>query len=207
LNSGGIRNPTVNADVRNKAVRVIGTNYEATHKGAIRKINMSLVQCPGCGGLFPKFDGPTHPYMEAIAGCWSAYGEVMARQYLDPDYAEYYRLSVDAYAVQHPGKPSRQSIQSVGVHLIRLYLLLEDGLEMTSANDAMKSASQIKQRFIWLEPPPSMGVITVANIANTKTNDELRGAVANWAATAWAAWSTHHQTIRVWARELPSKGQ
>ncbi|MDZ7628938.1 MAG: DUF5946 family protein [Parvularculaceae bacterium] len=36
-----------------------------------------------------------------------------------------HRLSVDAYAVQHPGGASRQAIQSVGLHLARLYIQLE----------------------------------------------------------------------------------
>ena len=36
-----------------------------------------------------------------------------------------HQLTVDAYAIQHPGKPSAQSIQSVCVHLISLYASLE----------------------------------------------------------------------------------
>jgi Family of unknown function (DUF5946) len=165
------------------------------------------VRCFGCGGFFSEIDGPTHPYMESIAGCWHAYGEIMARQYLDPDYVEYYRFSVDAYAIQHPGKPSRQSIQSVGVHLIRLYLLLECDLEMNSANDVMKAASQIKQDFVWLQPPKSLGAITVADVARAKTNDELKSAATHWACTAWSAWSTHHHTVAEWAKLLPTKMQ
>jgi Family of unknown function (DUF5946) len=166
---------------------------------------MNRLRCVGCGGYFSEVDGPTHPYMESTAGCWHAYGEVMARQYLDPAYAAYYRFSVDAYAIQHPGKPSRQSIQSVGVHLIRLHLLVERGLRMELANDAIKAASQIKQRFVWLEPPKSMGLMTVADVVSAKTNEELRSAVTNWAAVAWAAWAVHHQTVAEWAKRLPRK--
>lgn len=165
---------------------------------------MRLVKCHGCGGDFVEYDGPTHRYMEGSAGCWHAYGEVMARQYLDSNYVQYYRFSVDAYAVQHPGQPSRQSIQSVGVHLIRLYLIFERELPMELANEAIKAAVQIKQRFVWLEPPKAFGTVTVADVARTTTNEELQREVSRWAASAWEAWASHHQTILAWAKELPN---
>lgn len=102
---------------------------------------MNLLRCPGCGGLFAEVQGPTHRYMESSPGCWAAYGEAMARMYSDPAFFEYYRLAVDAYAVQHPGQPSRQSIHSVGVHLIRLHLLLDCGLASALANGVMLEAA------------------------------------------------------------------
>jgi hypothetical protein len=34
----------------------------------------------------------------------------------------------DAYAAQHPGTPSPQAIQSVAVHLLALYAVLEKGV-------------------------------------------------------------------------------
>lgn len=40
--------------------------------------------CFSCGGLFPDIDGPTHRYMTSSAGCWSVYGEVLAREYSNP---------------------------------------------------------------------------------------------------------------------------
>ena len=30
-----------------------------------------LSPCPGCGVLFPHFEGPTHAYVGASAGCWA----------------------------------------------------------------------------------------------------------------------------------------
>jgi len=67
----------------------------------------NLVRCFGCGGLFPDVSGPTHRYMEATPGCWAAYGEVLARQYVDAGYATAGQMTVDAYAVQHPGTASQ----------------------------------------------------------------------------------------------------
>src|SRR3954469_23922077 len=109
---------------------------------------MKLVPCMGCGGFFPDMEGPGHRYMESSPGCWAAYGEVLAREYGNPaPHAQTHRLGVDAYAVQHPGQPLPQSIQSVAVHLIRLCLLLECGLEMSRANDAMLKATESKKEF------------------------------------------------------------
>ena len=77
----------------------------------------SRIPCIGCGALVPQQDGPTHRYMESSPGCWAIYCEVLAQEYSDIAFATAHRLTVDAYAVQHPGTPSPQSIQSIGVHL------------------------------------------------------------------------------------------
>lgn len=159
---------------------------------------MIQVKCMGCGASFDDIEGPVHRYMESSPGCWAVYGEVLAREYSDPTYYEVHRLSVDAYAVQHPGSPSRQSIQSVGVHLIRLCLFLEHGLSAEDANDAMLEAAKLKHTFTWLEPPESLGSITVADVARARTAAEHKQAVRAWAQSAWDAWSSHHDTIRSW---------
>jgi hypothetical protein len=159
---------------------------------------MKLEPCIGCGGLFPEMEGPTHRYMESSPGCWAAYGEVLAREYSDPSYAQTNRLTVDAYAVQHPGRPSPQSIQSVALHLIRLCLLLERGVEMSLANEAMLRATEMKSKFVWLTPPPSRGVITVADVHRAGNAQEHVDLVREWARSAWTAWSSHHATIHEW---------
>jgi hypothetical protein len=159
---------------------------------------MNLHPCIGCGALFPAMEGPTHRYMESSPACWQAYGEVLALEYHDPAYAENYRLGVDAYAVQHPGRPSPQSIQSVGVHLIRLCLLLECGLKLDRANEAMLQATKLKKSFAWIEPPPDRGSITVADIRRATDPEDHVRRVRQWAESAWHAWSRHHSQIRLW---------
>ncbi len=159
---------------------------------------MNTVKCIGCGGHFSETDGPVQRYMESSSGCWAAFGEILAREYSNPAYYEVHRLSVDAYAVQHPGSPSRQSIQSVGVHLIRLCLFLEQGLLVENANNAMLRAVKFKHNFVWLDPPISLGLLTVADVVKTKTAQAHKNSVRAWANSAWAAWSSHHDTIRTW---------
>jgi len=101
--------------------------------------------------------------MESSPGCWATFGRVLAREYSDPQFFETHRLTVDSYAVQHPGRPSRQSIQSVGVHLVRLCLFIEHELAPEEANSAMLAAARRKSEYFWLEPPASLGVLTVAD--------------------------------------------
>ena len=136
--------------------------------------------------------------MESSPACWAAYGEVLAREYSDPAYFAVHRLSVDAYAVQHPGKPSPQTIQSVAVHLIRLCLLLERGLPMERANDAMLAASEREEGFVWLTPPASRGAVTVADVKDASDVEEHLRQVRAWADSAWQAWHSHYATIRSW---------
>ncbi len=80
-----------------------------------------MAQCPGCGADFAEIDGPNHKYFGGSAGCWKAYGIVLAREYEDPAYWRVYRLSVDTYAVQHPFNKDRRNVQSVNIHLMALY--------------------------------------------------------------------------------------
>lgn len=159
---------------------------------------MKLIPCVGCNGLFPEIDGPTHRYMESSAGCWSAYGEILAREYSNPADFEAHRLTVDAYAAQHPGHPSPQSIKSVGYHLVRLCLLLERGVKLERANEAMLTITTTKEQFTWLVPPPSLGSITVAEVHETETIEQHNRMVQVWAESVWSAWQSHHNVIYDW---------
>jgi hypothetical protein len=92
------------------------------------------------------------------------YGEVLAREYSDPASAKAHRLTVDAYAVQHPGKPSPQTIQSVAIHLSSLCLVLERGFDPGRATAAMQTLAKHKASFVWLPPPESLGERTVVDV-------------------------------------------
>lgn len=161
-------------------------------------MNDQRLSCPGCGAWFIAVDGPVHPYMESSPACWQAFGEVLAREYGDPALFATHRLSVDAYAVQHPGGESRQAIQSVGVHLSRLCLFLEHGLAPEAANAAMLRVGKIKDTIHKLARPPHLGTVTVADVVATKSAEEHAITVRKWASSAWGAWSEHHNTVRRW---------
>ncbi len=159
---------------------------------------MNRTACPGCGSSFPDIEGPTHPYLLASPGCWSCYGEVLNREYSDIRYYRLHRLTVDAYAVQHPGEPNPQSIQSVALHLISLYCVLERSVEPTKATSIMQRASKKKGHFFWLNPPDSRGDLTVAAVGSARSPGEHVDFIRSWAESAWNAWSIHHEQVEQW---------
>jgi len=155
--------------------------------------------CPGCKALFPALDGPVHAYLESSPACWHAFGQVLEREYGSPELFAVHRLSVDSYAVQHPGGDSRQALQSVGVHLARLCLFLEHGLSPEEANSAMLRVGMTKASMFKLARPQSLGAITVADVLAAQNPEQHSRIVSQWAASAWEAWSEHHDTVRRWA--------
>lgn len=157
--------------------------------------------CIGCGGQFPEIDGPTHAYMESSPGCWACYGEVLAREYSDIRYREVHRLTADAYALQHPGRPSAQSIRSVALHAISLCAIFEEGLDMDGATTVLQKAAAQKERFEWLTPPTLMGALTIADVQSAGDAQEHTRLVREWASSAWSAWSEHHPRFRAWLTE------
>lgn len=158
-----------------------------------------LTACTGCGARVPDIEGPTHRYIESSPGCWAIYGEVLAREYSDYRYGRLHQLTVDTYAVQHPGTPSPQSIQSVAVHLISLYLVFEEGRHCWETAQAMQRATSHKGRFQWLDPPAPRGKLTVLDVRAVETPEEHARRVEEWARDVWNSWSAHHQTVRAWA--------
>ncbi len=160
---------------------------------------MPDIKCIGCGALVPDTDGPTHAYIGASPGCWAIYGEVLAKEYGEYGYPAVHRLTVDAYAVQHPGTPSRRSIQSVAVHLISLYLVLERGYESAKATWVMQRVVSHSEHFVWLEPPSSMGAMTVVDVNRAKDLAEHERLVQEWARASWEAWSQHREQVERWA--------
>ncbi len=160
---------------------------------------MKLVRCPGCGARFADIDGPVHRYMQSSQGCWHAFGQVLAREYANPALLDVHRLSVDSYAVQHPGGSSRQAVQSVGLHLARLCLFLEHGLSAQEANASMLRIGKLKQSMIYLTRPKSLGVVTVATVLAADSDQQHVERVNTWARSAWQAWAEHHATARHWA--------
>lgn len=162
-------------------------------------MHTELVRCIGCGGLVPDIEGPTHRYMESSPGCWQAYGDVLAREYVDPDFRAVQRMTSDTYAVQHPGRPSPVAIQSVCGHLMSLCLVLEKGAPYSTANRALAAAVQEKIDFVWLTPPRSLGPITIMDVSPAASAAEHADQVRVWAESTWSAWAEHHDTIRRWA--------
>ena len=153
--------------------------------------------CPGCGSRLPAMEGPTHAYMTSSPACWAAFNAVMAREYQTPALMPVHRLSVDAWAVQHPGDGSRRAIQSVGLHLARLRVQLDEGLSGEAANAAMLRFAARKADLPEL-PPRGAYRMTVADVVGATDPVAHAGAVRAWAEAVWADWANQHDYIRRW---------
>jgi hypothetical protein len=117
-----------------------------------------------------------------------------------------HRLTVDAYAAQHPGTEERRTIQSVWVHLLGLHLILEQGFGNDLAIKAMGALSNRSGALVWLAPPSTLGPITLTNVVDAHGASEHEDAVRSWARSVWEAWKPHHETIQTISSEMLAAG-
>ncbi len=156
--------------------------------------------CPGCKLVLSIGSGLRHPYFGASSSCWAKFSELLAREYGDPDYMVMHRTTVDSYAVQHPGTPNPRSIQSVNVHLVGLYLILERNLKPDFVRAIIGALTKQKSHLHWLPPPASRGLLTVMDVLAAESPSEHEDAVRAWGRSVWTAWAAlHRETIIVLA--------
>ena len=151
--------------------------------------------CPGCGEAFPPSDGPVHAYIGASAGCWARYGELLAIEYATPALMRWHRLTVDAYAAQHPGEPGSRAAQSVHVHLAALHLSLERGMDEASVRRLMAKLTG-GTTYDWLNPPDLRTETGVGEAIAAAGGASYGAVVEAWAGAVWRAWAPHHDCIR-----------
>ncbi|MFQ3613878.1 MAG: DUF5946 family protein [Cyanobacteriota bacterium] len=162
-----------------------------------------FIKCYGCGAWVKDIPGEPHKYIGASAGCWEIYGEILAKEYGEYGYPEtVHRLTVDAYAVQHPGNPSRQSIRSVNTHLISLCLVLEKELEGREATQSIGKVLEYTSEFVWLEPPIPNGQMIVLDVVKARDLSEHRELVHKWARDVWNAWADYHHVVQGFVRRI-----
>lgn len=175
----------------------------------------SLAACPGCGALYPPYDGPTHRYLGASAACWAVFnwhlvlGEHDATDLLprsripEPPVAiaassdgSFDSLYADAYGVQHHGDQSPQAIQSVAVHLLNIHGIVSG--RTTRAGWAIGRALRVRGVFHKLTPPALGSALTIRHLF-------LGGGVAapatrtQYVLSVYGAWmSLHRSTVEQW---------
>jgi Family of unknown function (DUF5946) len=167
-----------------------------------------LETCVGCGAILPVLEGPVHRYMTSSPACWETFNSLN-----DPErpleFAPFNALTVDAYAVQHPGVPSsQQAINSVAVHLMTLHGILEKNFKPDQAMWLRQRPSQSlgrpgsvdrHSRFHWLTPPSFANCLTVADVAVGKTPHERSRLVEAWVRDVWKVWSEiHGDQVATW---------
>ena len=165
--------------------------------------DIPLETCPDCRCELPAGDSIRHPYLGASASCWSLFNVLLAREYASPALMRsVHRLTVDAYAAQHPGQQERRTIQSVWVHLVGLHLVLERGMANDFATHTIGALTKRADTLVWLEPPGTLGPITVKNIVDAHDSAPHEEAIRRWARSVWDAWKPHHTAIQTISSEL-----
>lgn len=196
--------PTVVNDVENNkrdfrfALGVVKSVYPVRHLMVIWPMDPT-VRCVGCGAWVPATDGPTHRYMLSAPACWATYGELTAVLLSDPSATSYRQLCVDAFAVQHPGEPNEQAIQSVAAHLLSLYGSIELNVPAGASHRVINQVTARKGEYAWLTPPAAFSVTVPDVLAN---RDQLHDAAYRWARSAWDAWRPHHDQVKAWHSAL-----
>jgi hypothetical protein len=164
--------------------------------------DQSVERCPGCGLELDAVDGPTHPYIGASPSCWGKYGLLLARDYGEYGMPEEHKFVVDAYAVQHPGENEPRARQSVGVHLLRLCLMLERDISSAYATRLMTRATSGGLHIPWFDPKLPLGTVTVVDVLAAPGREAHLVAAREWAEDLWAAYTPQHSTIRGWCDAL-----
>jgi hypothetical protein len=157
--------------------------------------------CFSCRAEIPKIEGETHLYMLSSPGSWAMYGEVLSREYSEALYFRAHQFTVDAYACQHPGKKEWRSINSIGIHLCSLYLLLEQQAEhqqTIALRQRLSEQNRSHALFEWLEPPESTGEISAEHVWKAESPQEHCEAALRWVRSVWKAWEPHHPTVERW---------
>lgn len=163
-----------------------------------------LEPCPGCGARLPKSSGPTHRYIGASAACWEIFSALANAGEPPVAPGPFNALLLDAYAVQHPGTPSAQAIQSVAVHLLALYGVLVKGVAFDQVlwirQRALDERRQTRRgRFAWLSPPELTGHLTVVDIVKAPTPAARSEQVKRLVESVWSGWAqAHASTIAGW---------
>ncbi|NIP78930.1 MAG: hypothetical protein GWM90_06915, partial [Gemmatimonadetes bacterium] len=136
--------------------------------------------CPGCGALVPDPGGPALPHVGASLGCWAIYGDVLAREYGEWAFPPINRLTVNAYAAQHPGEPSPRTTQAMASHLVALYLCLERGVDPGRLARELGRVTTPSE-FRWLDPPPAGSALTILDVRGAASLRDHTSRVERWA--------------------------
>jgi len=175
-----------------------------------------LTPCPGCGALFPPFDGPTHRYIGASAACWAllnwsrvgggpdltdlvAQSRIPEKSVPVPPHSDALSLEAlcgDAYGVQHHGEDSPQAIQSVAVHLLNLHGIISGST--TRPGWPIERALRTRGVFHKLEPPALGSALTYRHlfagggIVTPVTRSQ-------YVVSVYEAWMARHRaTVQQW---------
>lgn len=186
---------SVGSTARRQAMNINPKNtlWPGAIPGRLCVMEAAAVLCMWCKGNFEPIDGPVHEYIESTPGCWSTYSKVLAVEYENyQELRDVHRLTVDTYAVQHPGQPSRKSIQSVWGHLVAQHLYLKRGLDGEKTRLRLERFVDISPELVWLPPPDFTGALNIGHVANAADNQDHIRRVKEWGSSVYSCWHQMH---------------
>lgn len=159
-----------------------------------------MIKCYGCLAEFQKTtDDPVpvpHLYIGAITECWNVFGEVLMKEYSNPEYFKVHRLTVDAYGAQHIGnQEDRRARQSANIHLIALYLTLVQKASEEEVLKFLRKATNVKKDWPSLFQRKQAYWLTIQDIAKEDNPLSHADLVIKWGQSIWEAYEDCHQEI------------
>jgi hypothetical protein len=141
--------------------------------------------CDDCGAVVAQ----------GKAGCLLLFEEILAREFSDYRYGRIHRLTVDAYALQHPDSYMKSG-KSFVAHLTGMCAAFEfeDTLVLNQAVQKWLSTNPQIQKPA--EIPNERGTLTVKYVHAAVDAEQHTKRVREWARDVWAAWSQHHSLAK-----------
>jgi hypothetical protein len=125
------------------------------------------------------------------------FGELQADEMQRFRYPPAHRLVVDAYMAQHPGDGTdRRDRQSVFVHLVGLYAVLEQGIPAERVSDVFRRVLRNVNDFPILRRSSGPGPVTVNHLVGARNLADYQQRAEQWAGAVWQSWSAHHDIVR-----------
>ena len=151
--------------------------------------------CPGCGLRMPVSDRAAYKgYYNASPECWVLCTEVLGSEFGNAVlFGQVHQLTVDTYAVQHPG--GKHPDKSIATHLAGLHLVLDRGIRPSNVSKLLQRLAEAVKTWPHFPPPNDLGPLTVCDVALTESVEAHIKTVEEWAGMVWNAWSQHHGEV------------
>ncbi len=108
-------------------------------------------------------------------------------------FGQAHQLTVDTYAVQHPG--GEHPDKSIAIHLAGLHLVLDRGIRPSSVSKLFQRLATTVKTWPHFPPPDDLGPLTVCDVALAESVEAHSKTVGEWAGMVWNAWSQHHAEV------------
>lgn len=159
-----------------------------------RAAPMGEQPCPGCGVRLPAAYASGTARFNASNACWARFGELTAYTMTRPRDQFIHQLAVDAYGAQHLSATA--SAITGAFSLIGLFLACERGYSGLAIQRVHTQLARRAKAWPRVQPPPSVGALTVADVLAAQPGRERDEAIRAWNRAVWLAWAEEHARVR-----------